>query len=130
MTEIVNETKRKRHSLDVSYAASDGIAVIRLAGDLVGSEVVHFRRACTAAAKEGLSDRVVDLAEVESIDGYGLASLVGLLARRSHQGGRVVLCGINPELRSKFEATHCDVIFDTAFTVAKALDFIREGAKE
>ena len=66
MTDRVKDSKAKRHLLDVSYAASEGVADIRLVGDLVGSEVVHFRRACTAPAQEGLSDRVVDLAEIEN----------------------------------------------------------------
>lgn len=120
-------TEQAKPKLDVSYGSSEGVAVIRLVGDFVGSEVVQFRRACSLADREGLEHRIVDLAEVHRIDGYGLAGLVGLLSRRKHQGGRVILCGINPDLRARFETTHCDVIFETAFTVAKALDMLKES---
>ena len=112
-------------ALQVNLAGSDEIAVLGLHGDFVGSEVVHFRRACGEAQKGGLKDFVVDLSEVSSIDGYGLASLVGLLSRVKNLEGRLILCAINPELRTRFEATHCDVIFDTEFTVAKAVDKLK-----
>lgn len=126
---VRSDVEQAKPKLDVSYGSSEGVAVIRMVGDLLGSEVVQFRRACTVADREGLQDRIVDLSDVQRIDGYGLAGLVGLLSRRKSQGGRVILCGINPDLRVKFESTHCDVIFDTAFTVAKALEMLKEGKK-
>lgn len=108
--------------LSVSVSKNDGVAVLGLSGSLLSSEITSFRRACNNIGKSGLNRYVVDLGEVEEIDGYGLASLVGLLSRSRSEGGRLVLCGINPDLRQRFEATHCDMIFDTATTVANALD--------
>lgn len=116
-------------TLQVNLASSDETAVLGLHGDFVGSEVVHFRRACGEAQKSGHNDFVVDLSEVGSIDGYGLASLVGLLSRTRKSDGNLIICGINPDLRTRFEATHCDVIFDTEFTVAKAVDRLKGGRK-
>lgn len=123
-------SESKTSSLRVSSAKSRGAAVIGLQGDLIGSEVAHFRRACGEAEREGLNNWVVDMAEVESIDGYGLASLVGLLSRARRSDGRVVLCGINPDLRKRFEATHCDSIFEIDFTVAKAVDKLSRKAED
>lgn len=104
--------------------------MLGLQGEFIGSEVVHFRRACNIMSSEGFKQWVIDLAEVHEIDGYGLASLVGLLSRAKRQGGRVVLCGINPDLRRRFEATHCEEIFEIDFTVAKAVDRLTKGGTE
>lgn len=117
----------EKPQLEVNLSSREGAAIISLSGDFLGGETVHFRRACTQAEKQGLGDAVVELSDVERIDGYGLASLVGLLARTKSKGGRLLLCGINPDLRARFEATHCDGIFETAFTVAKAVDMLKEG---
>ena len=124
------EQEQSKGALRVSMAKSRGAAVIGLQGELISGEVVHFRRACGEAEREGLTDWVVDLAEVDEIDGYGLASLVGLLSRAKRIGGRVVLCGMNPDLRKRFEATHCDAIFEVDFTVAKAVDRLSRKSEE
>lgn len=123
----VTEDKSERRALRVSTAKSRGAAVLGLQGEFVGSEVVHFRRACNVMDSEGFKHWVIDLAEVDEVDGYGLASLVGLLARAKRNGGRVVLCGLNPDLRRRFEDTHCEEIFEIDFTVAKAVDRLTKG---
>lgn len=121
------ETSSDKGALRVSTAKSRGAAVIGLQGDFVGIEVAHFRRACNVMEQEGFRFWVVDLAEVDRIDGYGLAGLVGLLSRAKRDGGRLVLCGINPDLRARFEATFCEEIFEIDFTVAKAVDRLTKG---
>lgn len=124
-----HHTESKDSTLSVNVTQNGGAAILTLSGCLVSSEITHFRRASNQAQKSGLVQFVLDLSEVESIDGYGLASLVGLLSRTRSAGGELILCGINPDLRQRFEATHCDMIFKTAFTVAKALEQITEEEK-
>lgn len=114
--------------LSVDLSSADDASILRVIGELVGKQVSIFRRACAQAQKENLSHRVVDLSEVEEIDGYGIAGLVGLVARRRRFGGRVVLCGLNPDLRHKFEATHCDTIFKFAVSQSGALEALKESA--
>ena len=115
----------KESFLQVGHKTMDTSSVIELSGSLIGSEVFKFRHACSEAVKSGMPHRIVDLTDVHEIDGYGMAGLVGLLARRSREGGQVVLCGVNPDLRSRFEATHCDCIFQTAVSQARALEKLR-----
>ena len=114
-----------RH-LSVDLSSADDASILRVVGELVGKQVAIFRRACGQAQKESFPHRIVDLSEVEDIDGYGIAGLVGLLARRRRHGGRVVLCGLNPDLRIKFEATHCDSIFTIAVSQSGALEALKE----
>lgn len=119
--------QESRH-LSVDLSSADDASILRVVGELVGKQVSIFRRACAQAQKENFLHRVVDLSEVEEIDGYGIAGLVGLLARRRRHGGKVVLCGLNPDLRFKFEATHCDAIFKMAVSQSGALEALKEEA--
>ena len=115
--------------LKVDLSQSDNAAVIILSGALVKSQVSQFRRACSES--EGSTEHsVVDLTEVEEIDGYGLSSLVGLLARRHASGGEVRLCGLDPELRQRFEKTFCDELFRFSSSVAKGLSTLTAGGEE
>jgi len=104
-------------------------AVIGLRGRFVGGEVFQFRRSCTEASRQGLKNWVIDLSEVDEIDGYALASLVGLLSRARSSGGRLLLCGVNPDLKKRFEATMCDSIFQNEFTVSKAVERLEKSAR-
>jgi anti-anti-sigma factor len=114
-------------SLNVDLAVTDDVSIIRVSGSLVGKEVAIFRRACAEAQKDGLTHRVVDLSEVDEIDGYGIAGLVGLLARRRKERGMVVLCGVNPDLRLMLEATHCDTVFKMAVSTSGALELLKDS---
>ena len=126
MTETVSEEERQR-ALHVSVSVSEeGIATFLLRGELVGSDIVYFRRACAKTEKQGVVLFLIEFSEVESIDGYGLASLVGLLGRLRAVDGRMILCGLNPDLRAKFEDTHCTTIFETEISAARAEEKLRE----
>lgn len=113
-------------SLHVDLTMTDSVPVIRVSGSFVGKEVAIFRRVCMEAQKEGYTNRVVDLSEVDEIDGYGMAALVGLMARRRRHRGTVVLCGVNPDLRQSLEATHCDSIFKMAVSISGALELLKD----
>lgn len=113
-------------SLQVDMTVADGVPVIRIAGSLVGKQVALFRRACMEAQQEGYTHRVVDLSEVDEIDGYGMAALVGLMARRRKKRGTVVLCGVNPDIRQRLEATHCDSVFKMAVSTGGALELLKD----
>lgn len=115
-------------SLHVDMVITEDVPVIRISGSLVGKQVSIFRRVCAEAQKEGYTHRVVDLSDLEDIDGYGMAGLVGLLARRRKHRGTVVLCGVNPDLRQRLEATHCDSIFKMAVSTSGALELLKDIA--
>lgn len=124
------EDSVSRVGLEVTTSTRDNAKVLSLKGDLVASEVIHFRQACGRAEKENCSRWIVDLTHVNAIDGYGLASLVGLLSRTKSLGSRLVVCGVNPNLRSSLEATMCDGLFEITFTQTQALESLKFGPRE
>lgn len=114
--------------LKVDLSKTGNAAVIVLAGSFVKSQVSQFRRACSDS-EESTQHSVVDLTDVDEIDGYGLSSLVGLLARRRSNGGEVRLCGLDPELRQRFEKTFCDELFRFTSSVAKGISTLTDGVE-
>lgn len=116
-------------TLQVEISRHGVTSVLALSGPLTSKHVAVLRRAAFQAEESGQgAPCVLDLSEVEEIDGYGLSTLVGMLARRSaHGGGTVALCGVRPDLRERFEATFCDTLFPLRSTLAAALLAVGES---
>ena len=55
---------------------------------------------------------IIDMANVEFIDSFGLSALiVGLKTAREH-GYRLVICNLNPTVKLTFEITQLDRVFE------------------
>lgn len=114
-------------SLNVHTSRHGSCAVLALNGPLTAKTVANFRRAALVAEAGHRGPVVLDLSEVDEIDGHGLASLVGLLARRVATESTVALCGVRPDLRARFEATFCDALFPLRSTLTAALLAVGES---
>ncbi len=107
-------------SLTVHTSEDRGVSMLSLTGELVVSTSPQFRKATSRLVDEGCRRLVLDLAELEELDGFGLSAMVSLMARLRRQKGFLVLAGVNPDLKKRFEATWTDTIFPTYITVAQA----------
>lgn len=113
-------------TLQVDISQHGETHVLTLSGPLTSKHVAVLRRAAHPA-EQSAAACVIDLSEVDEIDGYGLSSLVGMLARRrAHGAGRLALCGVRPDLRERFSATFCDSLFPLRATLAAALRVVEE----
>jgi anti-anti-sigma factor len=113
-------------ALEVDIAERGRTAILTLAGALTGRHVAALRRAVFAAEGGLCGHLVLDMTEVDEIDGYGLAALVGMLSRQAAKQGKVVLFGVRPDLRTRFEATFCDTLFPLRNSLAAALELVEE----
>ena len=57
---------------------------------------------------------VLDFGTVRHINSSGIAALLRLRKRLIEENGRLVLCGLNPQVSSVFQVTGLDRIFDFA----------------
>src|SRR5689334_2668893 len=57
---------------------------------------------------------VVDFGTVRHINSSGIARLLRLRKRLIEENGRLVLCGLNPQVTSVFQVTGLDKIFNFA----------------
>ncbi|MGE0488257.1 MAG: STAS domain-containing protein [Vulcanimicrobiota bacterium] len=106
--------------LNIQSNVDRGVSVLSLRGPFRLAGASEFRKASSGLIESGVRKVVVDLSEVDELDGFGLSALVGLLARLHRLGGRMALAGVNPELKKRFEATWTEDVFRQHITVAQA----------
>ena len=99
----------------------DRAAVVDVQGDVDLSRSGEFQRALLTLMDQKPARIVVNLAEVPYMDSSGVASLVKLLGRARKQNVGLSLAGLTDRVRSIFEITRLDGVFDIRSTVEEAL---------
>jgi anti-sigma B factor antagonist len=98
---------RGSHWLQRQDAGSISIVRVvptRLMGEQTCDEVFGLLYGLVDEA--GRNQIVLDLARVESLDSRGAGGLVMLNRKAQAAGGRLVLCGLRPEIAALFERMH------------------------
>jgi len=97
------------------------VAVIRVAGEIDLHRSNAFQQSLMEPLGQNPSRVIVDLSDVPYMDSSGVASLVKLLSRAKRRGIDVCLAGLNQRVRSIFEITRLDTVFDILPNVEEAL---------
>jgi anti-anti-sigma factor len=97
-------------------------AVVEAAGDIDLGRSQEFQQALLALVEENPKRIVVDLSGVPYMDSSGVASLVKLLSRVRKIGSSLYLVGMNDRVRSIFEITRLDKVFDIRKSQQEALE--------
>ena len=95
--------------------------VVDLTGDvdLLHNKQIHH---ALVAVCEGKPERLlVNLGDVTYIDSSGVGALVEAYRKVKDRGGRLILFGMSPRVRSVFEVTKLDKFFEIVDTEAEAL---------
>ena len=95
--------------------------VVEAAGDIDLNRSADFQRGLLELAAQNPARIVVDLAGVAYMDSSGVASLVKLLARVRRANGVLKLAGLTPRVRSVFEITRLDTVFEICPNTEEAL---------
>jgi anti-sigma B factor antagonist len=98
------------------------VAVVEACGDIDLHRSGDFQRGLLEPLAEGPRAMVVDLAAVPYMDSAGVASLVKLLARVRKQGIALRLSGLSVRVRSVFEITRLNTVFEVYATVQQAVE--------
>ena len=106
----------------ISVITTEGASVVALSGRLFSVEAVSVRRVCQDLQDQGQLRLILDFAEVETVNGFFLASLIGLMARLRQGGGRLALVAVNPDLRRSFQKTCLEQVFPMYSTQAQAIE--------
>jgi anti-sigma B factor antagonist len=98
-----------------------GVTVVRIDGQLI----VGNRQELKTLVQEGL-DRgerkfLIDCTATGYIDSSGLGALVSLAKKVREQGGELRIAGLNEDLRSLFELTKLDTLFQISASAEEAL---------
>ena len=97
-------------------------AVMEAAGDIDLHHSAEFQRGLMEVLDRRPRQIVVDLTGVAYMDSSGVASLVKLLARVRREKVALKLAGLTPRVRSVFEITRLDTVFDIFPTAQEALE--------
>ena len=87
-------------------------AVVDVEGDVDLSRAPGFQQSLLAVLDRRPQRLVVNLADVPYMDSAGVASLVKLLSRTRKQNVGLRLAGMGERVRSIFEITRLDTVFD------------------
>jgi anti-sigma B factor antagonist len=101
----------------------NGVVVVSVDGQLIVSNRHELKQHVLDAVEGGARKILVDFAATGYIDSSGLGALVSLAKKLREAGGELRLAGLNEDLRTLFELTKLDTLFqiaDTADTALKA----------
>jgi len=96
-------------------------AVVAVEGDIDLGRSARFQMSLLAVMDDRPERIIIDLSDVPYMDSAGVASLVKLLARTRRQGVPMRLTGLCERVRSIFEITRLDGVFDIYPTEEEAL---------
>ncbi len=99
----------------------DSNAIVEVVGDIDLPRSSVFQEELMVLIEKKPGRIIVDLSGVPYMDSSGLASLVKLLSRSRKKGIPVSLAGLTERVRSLFEITRLEKIFETYQSVAEAL---------
>ena len=95
--------------------------ILELSGDVDLHHSVELRQVLLEELGRKPSRLVVNMSQVAFMDSSGLATLVEALQLSRRYGGQLKLVGMQPRVRSIFEISRLDTIFQTCATEAEAL---------
>jgi anti-sigma B factor antagonist len=83
----------------------DGVTVVVVNGDLLGTKSLKAKETLLALIGEGARNIVVDLSAVVFVDSSGLGALVSALKTLRASGGDLRVCGAVAQVVTIFELT-------------------------
>ena len=98
-----------------------GVVVIAVDGQLIVGNRHELKQKVMDAVEAGERKILIDFTETGYIDSSGLGALVSLSKKLRDTGGELRLAGLNEDLRTLFELTKLDSLFNIADTADQAL---------
>ena len=112
-------------ALSILTEVQDKIAIIRLNGDLVVSEVEKLRSEIKELTEKSITKIVLDFTDIDFIDSSGIGLLVEILKSVSKfDGGKLKLVNINRQVKDILKQIQLYSIFEIHDSEEEALKSI------
>ncbi len=98
-----------------------GIVVVGVDGQLIVGNRHELKQKVLEAVESGERKVLVDFTNTGYIDSSGLGVLVSLAKKLREEGGEMRLAALNPDLRTLFELTKLDTLFNITDSLDDAL---------
>jgi anti-sigma B factor antagonist len=100
----------------------DDISVVEVEGQLIVGNRQELKQKVLDELEGGGRKFLVDFAKTGYIDSSGLGVLVSLSKKIREQGGELRLANLNDDLKTLFELTKLDTLFQISDTRERALE--------
>lgn len=108
--------------MSLHVSRHDSVVIVEIEGQLIVSNRQELKQRVLDEAEGGARKILVDFARTGYIDSAGLGVLVSLAKRLRELGGDIRLANLNDDLRTLFELTKLDTLFQIADTRERALE--------
>lgn len=98
------------------------ILVVDVEGQLIVGNRQELKRKVLDELEKGERKFLIDFSQTGYIDSSGLGVLVSLSKKIREQGGELRLANLNEDLKTLFELTKLDTLFQIADSRARALE--------
>ena len=99
-------------SINQEIIVFDNRVLAKLSGSIYLEDAVQVREILIGYIGKEQKNFIIDLGEVDYIDSSGLGSLVSIQKRAMHNGGSVVIKGLNGLVKELFELTRLNKVFE------------------
>lgn len=108
--------------MNFSISDAGGVVLVEVSGELIVGNREEFKQTVMERVEAGDRKFVVDFRESSYIDSSGLGALVSLSRKIREAGGEFRLAGLNEDLRTLFELTKLDTLFQISESRELALE--------
>ena len=99
----------------------DGVVIMEIEGQLIVGNRQELKQKMLDELEKGGRKFLIDFAKTGYIDSSGLGVLVSLSKKIREQGGELRLANLNDDLKTLFELTKLDTLFQIADSRERAL---------
>ena len=107
--------------MPIKVENKEGLAVCHVVGEIDINSSPDIKKAFDKLISKKEPKIVINFAKVTYVDSSGLATLVELLKNMRAYGGRMRLANLSPKVKSLFEITKLDKLFEILADEAEAI---------
>ena len=96
----------------IKTESKNGLMVCRVEGEIDINCSPELKKVFDKLISQKTPKIVIELSKVTYVDSSGLATLVGILKNMRSYGGKMRLAGMLPKVKSLFEITKLDKLFE------------------
>jgi anti-anti-sigma factor len=111
-------------SLELSVTEAQGVRIHAIQGRLDSATAGDLEKSLQGLYAEPGTRAIVDLTKLDYISSAGLRVMLMLAKRAKQSQGRLVLCGLSPQVREVFEISGFTKILEMAADQPAALDML------
>jgi anti-sigma B factor antagonist len=110
--------------MEITCETVNGVGLIKLSGSLTAGVVdpLHERFNSWLIEEGGVSNLVIDMADVDAMDSSGLGALIGIMKKTDEKNIGLKIASLQDKTRLVFQITQAYKLFDIFETVEKAVE--------